>query len=523
MGVMDDLQGATTEQKRAALAALAAGGQRGLDAFKESIGNVDSGQQTAMNRVQGHGSYLGDAATAELGAIVAQPGDAARVALQRQLGSFQADNQARQQSTGAYFDQVSAAIPLSKQFGDNEIGLARQAAQAEAARKAQQQQWEEEQHRYQMESLARQAEIENMRLEQARLDASGAGKDPFTDAQKAKFAQAQTDEERIARLQAEVDARADAARKQAELGWTALRETPNEMSPEDRNGMTADRAERTNDNIVNARKAFGWTAPTMSALQPTGVVPDRIDERNAKASGGRVLPALASAATGFATQAQAAAAPAAQPQVDWRAAAQNAKSQADAAVLALMQQLEPYKKVQAARDQYVASFGDDPVTRAKAILSNPYPKEEDLQKESLDQAALQRQLEYFNQTGYRTPQEQAAALNAENTLATAGYNEGDVKLAKQLGLESPGDVQVARQTPAYQAAEQIVGELVSAWQQGDAQPPTENMVRQALITAARESGDGTLVEILPLYLSDLKARGLLFSDAYSTNADTIGG
>ncbi len=147
MGVMDGLQGATDEQKRAALAAMAQAGQRGLAAYKAGIGNVDASQRTAMDRVAGRAGYLGADAQGELSSIAAQPGDAARVALQRAQAQFEGANAQRQAATGAYFDQVSAAVPLSKQYGDNQIGLARQKAEQEQAAFTRQNQMAEEEHR----------------------------------------------------------------------------------------------------------------------------------------------------------------------------------------------------------------------------------------------------------------------------------------------------------------------------------------------------------------------------------------
>lgn len=486
MGVMDGLQGATNEQKKAALAALAAAGQKGLDAYQSGLSNVDQSQQQALARTQDRGSYLGADAQGELSSIVGGAGDAARTALQRAMAAYGADNAARQAATGAYFDQVSAAVPLAKQYGDNQIGLAKTKFEQERQREMEQQNWAREEHAQRMAMLA------------AQQAASGSSKEAYTDAQKLKIAQAMQSEQDRAALQQQMDDRISALNKEGQVWFDAQKKTANENSLAaggSGNTTTADRAERDSNKVINARQQLGWDSGSLDLMDP-GRNPSAKAILNPGSLG---LPAAVQMQFSQQKAAQEALRQQALDKLDALAAAMTPIRQKQD----LLKQ--DNERVKNTRSQAMDLFGDPGL----ALLSANYTDPNQLYSSYLAGDTAESKLDNRVLTGYDTPAQQAAALKTQQQLEQyaqeAGVDPLTIQLAQRIG-EDPRAIEATRQTQAYAAAVELVRGL---------EAPSADDVRNELLVAAQQPGNESFVELVPLILAEMKAQGLLFDKGFT--------
>jgi len=489
VGVMDGLQGATNEQKKAALAALAQAGQKGLEAYQSGLSNVDQSQQQALGRTQNRGSYLGADAQGELSSIVGGAGDAARTALQRAMATYGADNAARQAATGAYFDQVSAAVPLAKQYGDNQIGIAKTKFEQERQREIEQQNWAREEHAQRMAALA------------AQQSAAGAAKDSYTDAQKLKIAQAMQSEQDRAALQQQMDDRLAALNREGQVWFDAQKKTANEQSLAGGGSgvtTTADRAERDSGKVINARQSLGWDSGSLDLMDP-GRNPSAKAILNPGSLG---LPGAVQMQ--FAQQRDA-----------QEALRQQALAQLDAlnaAMTPIRQKQDLLKqddeRVKSTRARSMDLFGDPGL----AMLSANYTDPNQLYSSYLSGGSAEEKLNNKILTGYTSPAEQLSALKTQQGLQDYATEQTTdplvIQLAKKVGA-TPEDVATLKSSDAYA---QLFTTAVQS-----SQFPTMGTAQQAMFAMAAEMDPNSqqlVIQMIPLVLAEMEATGRLFANGY---------
>lgn len=472
MGVMDAMPGATAEQKRAALEAMAKAGTAGVEAYQQGLSHVDSAQQRAVQSATAGGAWMGGQAQNELAGIASRSGDAARQALQSQLANYQANNAARQASTSGYFDQVAASVPAIKAWGDSQAQLAGKQAEIEYNRQLQAQRMALEEHQQRMAQMQASA---------ARQAAAQKAQDDYTTAQKTKIAQAMASLQQRSEQTNALQGQVDANNSKITTAWNATRDTPNEQAPQTRSTLSADRAEHDATTIHDARVTM---MPSVS-WEDTVPQPTNNNLWSAFSMPGQI-----------AAQAK---------QMQEREAQRNALEQ----MLAQIEQQAAVPKKQLDllnadtqhwQDQYNTAydqFGDQGLALLTAgSMTDPTKLYNDYVNQS---SGADQFLNYLN-SGYKTPQEAYAAQQAQNKLALQGISSADQDLASKIG-EDPQAVAQVRQTQTYNDLLQKAAEY-----------KTSDQVREFLISQA--AADPSVQDLIPLVIADLSQRGLLFSQGY---------
>jgi len=526
--VLDQLQGANEEQRRAALAALAAAGQRGVDAYMSAQGTVGDAQTQALDRArQSAGSAGLDAnAQAQLNTIIGQPGDRSKQQLSAAQGQYTADNAARQAATSAYFNEVNAAVPMIKADADGKVALAKQAAEAQLA----QQQLEAQ--RAQEEHAAKMAEYQ-ARLAQIQAAQADAAKQQYTFAQQQQIAKGLADEQQH---QAELAARQKAMddRLAAEaIAYKAAQARPMELTAEQRaaDPHTADRYERDDANVQDARKQAATifnmpaladlmaqqeaaynkpVAPAGGDLQPSGVTADHY-ERNSSPSNfsdqpGLGLRGLANAVAQMAPQLKVAGVTPDRQLPDLTSAFGDLFNKQKTETSTLAEQLAQLSQPDATdmARQAFTQFTGDPL----GAFAIQRPDASDTLKKALEQAGLQNQLDFYNQTGYTSPSFMQSADKALNQNPT--FSAVDEAVAKQAGID-PSQLDTIRNTGQYKSLEETAQAILDNFAKtgqipdvnGDlvSKAPTADSMMQLL--SAQFADDPTARAMIPVIIAEL--------------------
>ena len=116
------------EQRRAALAAMARGGQQGVQAYQAGLAEAQAVQAQALDSAARTAAQLntGGPAHAQLQGIVAQPGNLSQQYLAAGQDRFTRDIARQSSANNAYFSQAQAAVPAIKAQADREVGLMRE-------------------------------------------------------------------------------------------------------------------------------------------------------------------------------------------------------------------------------------------------------------------------------------------------------------------------------------------------------------------------------------------------------------
>jgi hypothetical protein len=492
VSVLDGLQGANDQQKRAALAALAQAGQRGLDAYKQTRQVVDTTEQEALARARnvGSGAAVTGAGQQELEKIVSQPAAATRMRISSAEGQYTADNNARQASTGAYFDEVNAAVPLLRQDADNQIALSKQ-------------RFDEEQARIAAAAAAKAS------AERAKSAAEQKAKD-ITYAQLRDLARGvnrdQQFNDRSSQMQSNLEARM-AAENEA---WVAARKTPNEMTPEERRGnpMTADRYEATDTKIQGARSGIAAQNPGVKSLEQL------YQEMTAGVdSPGGVTDSMNDP---FYADQRASA------EEQYRSQFKDLYDTNAADVRALEEEMARQQQVIDETERQRALFSmmaeQNNLDPALAMAAFQLPTEDEQTNDSMTKLLRDRELGYLQQTGYRNPTEQAAweAANEKNV-----YSDIDRRIAQQAGMD-PAELEAQMAAPetrqVVEIAQALIDEYNSTGEIGGAEgyAPTRDMLANVLSRAFADSPGAQ--QQIPLVLALLEQSGMLYGSSYGANA-----
>lgn len=492
MGVMDSLAGATTEQKKAALAAMAQAGTKGVEALQSGLSSVGDAQQRAVSSATAGGAWMGGQAQSELAGIAGRSGDAAKMALQRAMSGYQADNAERQASTGAYFDEVGASIPAIKAWSDSQVATKAQEYQQQLAREQEQQNWAREQHAMQMEML---------RAQMAKLSASGSdgSSGGLTAAQKAKAAQYAAGDQQRSAAEAALQQQLDAMNHQATLAYRAQQATPNEQAPEQRKYLSANAAEHAAETTTAARQElmpqYDWSGGSLDDMAA------RFRQAGMDAGGTE-----AAANSPYAQARLAQAGEQEQARRDALAQLTQMYQQIDQQMRTPQSQLDALsadtQRVKDARSAAMDIY-DDP--QLALLAGGSYKDPQDLYSDKLKSAELQDQMGYYNQTGFTDPTKLAAAQKAQDFLADSSnpVDTASQTLAKKVG-EDPKVVAEARKSGTYQALLQEV-----------AGQPMQTLDDARLYLMNKSAEDPNVTDYIPLVLAELQQRGLLFSSQYA--------
>lgn len=517
--VLDQLQGANDQQRRAALAALAQGGQRGLDAYTSAQQTVGDAQSVALERARrgAQGAGLSEAAQAELASIVGQPGDRSKQQLGAAQGQYTADNAARQQSTDAYFREVNAAVPLIQQDADGKVALAKQAYEQQLAAQQADAARAQQEHDAKMQEYA-------ARL--AQINASNAAKeekDPYTLAQKQAIAAGLADEqarnERLAQAQQEMDARI----ANENLAWKASMQRPMEQSVQERSSKTADRMAREDENVVAARQqaATVFNMPSLNDLALTGTklqdqqlaqqaqsnnpYANMTADRAARELGGpNAMPQLNQGIGNLvdAVRRQASTTGGQGTQLPELTNLYDQQKQQSASFAQQLAQLSQPDQTDLQRQAY-ADFTGDPL----GAFSIKRPDETSLLEQAIKKANLTNQANFLDQYGVTTPDQ----LKALQSLQDPAYSKTDEAIAKQAGID-PGALDQIRQAPEYQdlasTAQAILDNFSKTGQVPDVQgnmvdkAPSMDVMKQLL--AAQYADNPQAQALIPVLLAEMQ-------------------
>jgi hypothetical protein len=442
MGLADSLGQQSDEGKRQALQALADAGTRGLEGYAKSQAQVQDYQnqaiQSSLAGAQARGANQGTQDMVK--SIVAQPGNDSMQRLAESQGIFNQDIARRQAAVGAYFDSSKANAGLVQSQADAQIALQQQ------------------------------------RYEQAQAAKAAAA------AAKNKAAYSASELKSVAAGLADIQAE---SQRQAALGDANAQASARQQAYEQQQqGLhSAQEREQPVAQVIDPE-----TAREQRRLGGQGAAPVPVAQQVVSS------PAAAAMANGMN---QAAGHDTSSHVAELQQQANALQAQYEQAIAQQQQAQQTYDswaldpQTQSTRDAYAQMTGDPVLAAGLFKRQDPGSKTADAIKaaqQTMTADELQKQQEYYKQTGFKSPQEAAAWANAQNGLTSTAQ---DRQVAQQLGTDV-ASVQEARQTDQYQAAAALAQQAVQS------QYASEDDVRQIL----NESGYPP--ELTVLVLADLK-------------------